>query len=1259
MTASGAADAAEPPAASPSAGTPGVSTAGGRLGRGAGVMAAGTAASRVLGVLRASVLAAAVGVNAQAAGAFGVANTLPNMLYMLIAGGLVNAVLVPQVVRAYRTGQGQAYVDRLLTLSITLLAGATLLLTAGAPVVVRIAATTVDADYIHLATAFALWCIPQVFFYGLYTLLGQILNARGSFGPFMWAPVVNNLISIAGFGVFIVVFGGYEAKGPLADPADWGAAPIALLGGVATVGIICQALVLIIPLYRSGFRYRLRWDWRGAGLGTAGRVAGWTFGALLVGQLGILAVSRLSTAADQQIVNGEHVAGQVAYGWAFMIFMLPHSLVTVSLLTSFFTRLSAHAAVGDQIRMRRDAASGLRLIGVFTLLASAVLAVLAVPVIRVVLPTVTSNEAASIAPIVVAMSLGLPALGAWSLTQRIFYAYEDAKGLFWIQVAMAGVVATGVLVSWMVLPASWWVAGAGGGIALSYLLGAAWGGFAIRRRLGGTGRGVLTMHAKAALAAGLAAGAGWALVRMFGDPSQLGVGRALVVCVVVGTVMLAVDVAVLRLLRVAELGEVTAPIIGLLHRTMARTGPDAAPTNDDLGGGQVDVVLGRGTLLAERYRLDHPVATDLPGVERWLAQDQVLDREVTATLLRSGRVRQAQDGARRAALVTDARLLRVLDVGDHDGLAYVVTERAPGRTLADLTARGPLPADQARAIVGEAAVALETARRRGVHHLALRPSALHISRSGVVVSGLGMDGELRDHGLGDARSTTRADTVALVGLLYVALTGRRPGSPDGPWAAPMVGGTMVPPAELVPGIPNDLDTLCAVTLGPHDDGPHSPAELVHDLEPWVPVDVDGIDTAVAVHVVAPGVAEALSSALHELEGIDLDAGPGSPSSEPTAPESAAPPALDPAPPGDGEPSSGQPDEDHDVGEPADSTPAPVVRTSFRGSLAGVQSDRPGTPPPAENPPTRRQEPRVTGGLSTLSNGTGPRTSARVEDAPPAWDATARDLPPSPLSAPTRQPPSARPGHGRPLSELGDFDSLIGRSTEVLTRKRFDPTKLVLTLVAVVVLVGGILAFNAVTAPGGIFSGLGTLVGEEEGPGSRPTSFESPLPTTEPDGTGEPTTPSEPTSEAPSGAPPVIASAQMIDPPPGGDNNEHPEAVDLAIDGDPGTFWFSRTYASPTYGMKSGIGYAVTLAEPATVSKVTLTVRGTGGMVEVRATEAGTPTAGTVLASGAMSENTVLTLDTPTETQSIVLWFSALPQNASGQNRLELSELTIS
>jgi len=536
------------------------------VGRAAVLMASGTAVSRVLGVVRGSFLVAAVGLNAAAANAFAVANTLPNMLYMLVAGGVLNAVLVPQVVRAYRSDRGQEYVDRLLTLSIVLLAGITVVLTVAAPVVVRLAASGEDPEFIALATVFAYWCLPQVFFYGLYTLLGQVLNARGSFGPYMWAPVVNNLVSIAGFAVFIAIFGRFVVGGPLDDIAAWDAGRIALLAGVSTLGIVAQALVLVIPLHRSGFRFRPRWDWRGTGLGTAGRVAGWTFGALAVGQVGVLVVSQVATGAAQVSGYAPDVAGNYAYNQAFVIFMLPHSLVTVSLLTVLFTRLSAHAAAGDVRRLRADVSSGVRTIGVFTVFATAVLAVLALPLVRVVLPTTTAAEAGSLAPVIVALVSGLTALGAWSMWQRVYYAYEDARTLFWIQVAMAGVVAAGTWTGSTVLPVGWWVAGAGASIAASYTLGAVWGGLQVRRRLGGTGAAAIGVLVRSGLAAGVSAAVGWPLSRLFGDPSRLGWPDAVLTCVVVGLAMLAVYVGLLRVLRVRELTDLLAPVLRRLRR---------------------------------------------------------------------------------------------------------------------------------------------------------------------------------------------------------------------------------------------------------------------------------------------------------------------------------------------------------------------------------------------------------------------------------------------------------------------------------------------------------------------------------------------------------------------------------------------------------------------------------------------------------------------------------------------------------------------
>src|SRR4051794_2208714 len=256
-------------------------------------MAAGTLASRLLGVVRNAMLAAAIGINGSAAAqAFDIANKIPNILLMLIAGGVLNAVLVPQIVRAYRTHRGDEYVDRVLTLGVVTLAGLTVVLTAAASLLVGLYLKTDDAELRALAVSFAVWCIPQVFFYGVYSLLGQVLNARGSFGPYMWAPVVNNIVAIAGLAVFLGLFGHFAIGGPSAD-VDWWTGPrIALLAGTATLGVIAQAGVLIFPLRRAGVRVPPRWGVRGGGVRGAGGGARWTFAGPALGPGGGGAGSR-------------------------------------------------------------------------------------------------------------------------------------------------------------------------------------------------------------------------------------------------------------------------------------------------------------------------------------------------------------------------------------------------------------------------------------------------------------------------------------------------------------------------------------------------------------------------------------------------------------------------------------------------------------------------------------------------------------------------------------------------------------------------------------------------------------------------------------------------------------------------------------------------------------------------------------------------------------------------------------------------------
>ncbi|MFP5334546.1 MAG: murein biosynthesis integral membrane protein MurJ [Actinomycetes bacterium] len=541
--------------------------------RSSAVMAAGTATSRVLGFVRAAVLAWAIGVNAAGADAFAIANTVPNNLYMLIAGGVLNAVLVPQIVRAtQRPDGGQEYLDRLLTVALVVLVTITVGVVLGAPLVVGLYANDFDGDLLALTVGFAFWCLPQVFFYGLYTLLGQVLNARGSFGPYMWAPVVNNVVAIAGLLAFVALFG----SGAAAHPVEtWTPGKIAVLAGTATLGVATQALVLVVPLRRSGFRFTPRGGWRGMGLGSARRVATWTFAAVLVGQLGFLLVTNAAAVAreatkEQPAELAAQAPGMAAWTLAFLLFMLPHSLVAVSVVTALFTRMSASAAAGDTDAVRRDVSAGLRLLGVASVLATAGLVVLAGPAGRLISDAPSPVEAQAIGRVAAAMALGLTGFSASYLLQRAFYAYEDARTPFLVQLVVVGVWSVGnVLSIWLLSPRAV-VVGVAFSMSVAHVAGALTSAALLSRRLGGIdGARVVRTHVRLLLA-GVAAGvAGAGVSTLMSDVTWGSRPGALATAAVAGAAIAVVYVGGLRLLRVDELDDLLRRVPG--GRRVTRT----------------------------------------------------------------------------------------------------------------------------------------------------------------------------------------------------------------------------------------------------------------------------------------------------------------------------------------------------------------------------------------------------------------------------------------------------------------------------------------------------------------------------------------------------------------------------------------------------------------------------------------------------------------------------------------------------------------
>ncbi|WP_253953897.1 lipid II flippase MurJ [Schaalia sp. 19OD2882] len=437
------------------------SSGGGSILRASALMASGTMVSRILGFVRNALLLAVIGTAAGGVNAaFQTANTLPNMVFNILASGVLDAILVPQIVTALKTRhQGQQYVNRLLTLAGTLLFGITVVAMIAAPLLVIITSAGYDAQIRSLAIAFALLCLPQIFFYGLYNLLGELLNARGVFGPYMWAPVVNNVVGIAGLGVFLALWGTSPTRFDVSDltaPQFW------LLGGSATLGVICQAAFLLIPMKRAGIALRPDFHFKGTNFGSASKVAGWTFATLGVSQFGVISSNNLAALADAWgHEHGTYVVGISAMATAFMIYMVPQSLVSVSLATAVFTRISSAVVDKDEPGVAHWFHLGVRSTNVLTMLFAAALAAGSVPIMQTVALTTTEPELVrSYAWVLLAYLPGLSAMGILLMTQRVFYAYEDAKPIF-LSVIIPNVLQ--ILVGWTIYfltDAHWWVVGA-------------------------------------------------------------------------------------------------------------------------------------------------------------------------------------------------------------------------------------------------------------------------------------------------------------------------------------------------------------------------------------------------------------------------------------------------------------------------------------------------------------------------------------------------------------------------------------------------------------------------------------------------------------------------------------------------------------------------------------------------------------------------------------------------------------------------------
>ncbi|WP_374224247.1 murein biosynthesis integral membrane protein MurJ [Streptomyces sp. ISL-66] len=508
--------------------------------RSGALMAAGSIVSRATGFVRSAVITVALG-TALLGDAYAVANTVPNILYILLIGGALNAVFVPELVRAAKEHEdgGAAYTDRLLTVCTAALLVITAAAVLAAPLIVS-AYTGYSGAQESTTVALARYCLPQILFYGLFTLLGQVLNARGRFGAMMWTPVLNNLVVIAVFGLFLYVSHG-AGDGLTASETR-------LLGIGTTAGIVIQALGLVPSLRAARFRWRPRFDWRGSGLTRPLRNAGWLVMLVLTNQLAYWVVTRLSTTTGRHAVDAGLAggAGYVAYSNAYLLWMVPQGIITVSLVTALMPRMSAAATNGDLAGVRRDVSYALRSSAALIVPAAAVFAALAPWVIGSVFEHGGDLDAADVAVMagmLAAFAPGLIAYSAQYVLSRGFYALSDTRTPFFLNLVIAALNAGLSAAAYLLLPPRWAVTGMAAACSIAFTAGAAAAAYVLARRLGpraGTRterrNTAVRTHLRLLIACAPAAAAGYGAARAvdrFGNFAGVAAGTAAILLVVV------------------------------------------------------------------------------------------------------------------------------------------------------------------------------------------------------------------------------------------------------------------------------------------------------------------------------------------------------------------------------------------------------------------------------------------------------------------------------------------------------------------------------------------------------------------------------------------------------------------------------------------------------------------------------------------------------------------------------------------------------
>ena len=574
--------------------------------RAGALMAAGTVVSRITGLLSKSALVAIIGTGLSSS-AYTVANTLPNIVFELLIGGVLTSVAIPLLTRAQRSDAdgGQGYTQRLMSIAVVGLFFATLAAVACAPLLARIYVSGRSAGnpdlpaQIALTTQLGRLLLPQIFFYGIAALFGAILNTKERFAANAWAPVLNNLVVIAVAGVLLV-----ERASPDSLTRGLPTRELLILGIGTTLGIVVQALVMVPSLVRSGFRFRWRWGWDRR-LSEAGSLIGWALVYVLISQVGVVVTTR--------IASSTLVGGPTIFSYASLLFQMPYGILGVAVLTAIMPRLSRHAADGRMADVKDDVSLANRLSAVTLVPVTAALVVLGSSVALLLFGygQASRGDVRQIGVTIGALAIGLLPLAMTLVQMRVFYAMKDGRTPTVINGIMVA-VRVPLLVSTTALPAHLVIPGLALATALSYVIGAIVGELWLRARFGpmGTSRTLKTIG-RMLLASAVGGGAAWAVLYATVGTAPAVRWETVAAVVVGGGVGLVVTAAMAAVLGVSELAPVYRKVLRLVGRAAA---DEATPATSAIHGspGGMGGSAGSAPQARPPGRSPEPPATHIP-----------------------------------------------------------------------------------------------------------------------------------------------------------------------------------------------------------------------------------------------------------------------------------------------------------------------------------------------------------------------------------------------------------------------------------------------------------------------------------------------------------------------------------------------------------------------------------------------------------------------------------------------------------------------